>query len=760
MHEVEDRNGKKTSDEFFEHLLSSVTCRPSSGFPLPFSTSDIRHPTSGFLSAAQQLSSLAACMRCMLIGCLFLLIVNLVVPAGSAGASDRPFIGAANWGGTGLYEIPNARILEDGVFRLGYGRADPFGWYTVGMGVLPWLEISGRYTEIEDRPTNLGDGAFGDYKDKAVDLKFQLLGESGSFPALAAGIHDAQGTRLFPAEYLVASKRLGPLDFTLGVGTGRLGGGATEAGDRALAVLSKEGLKSAGPFGGIEWGVHERVNLMVEYNPVDYEKDPRLGTTKEQPVPEGADWSVNIGARIEVFDGFEVGVSWQRGDTLGVSAHFNLMLGKSILPKQPDPPVWKTIEAPPFSEENAGARMEAILEEIHQIGFTRAAVFTDGRFLTAEFENTKYLSNEKAAGRVLRVLLAHAPAGIERIEAVIAKRRMPMSRISIRPGHFDDYLLGKMRPDIFAELIKMETVSSGYLDGRRIMAAAGNNRMLDFDWGIKPEVDTYLNDPSGVFQYRVGIKPWAQAQLWKGSALQASYMIPFVSNVESSNIPPPDAVRSDSWKYLGDESSLSSLVYDQTLRLSDRVFGRVTTGYLEPMYAGVGGELLAFPGKGNIAFGVESDWARKRIPGTAVELDDDEDYYTILGNAYFRFAPFDIDMTLRAQYGRFLGGDTGWRFEAKRSYPDTGLEIGAWYSITDTDHFLADFNRGYNDKGVFIRLPARMFTLRETSVMYNYSFKPWSRDVAATVYHWNPLFEFGSDLMPGVLEKNVRQVEK
>jgi len=695
-------------------------------------------------------------MRSTLISCLFLLIVNLALLAGSAGATDRPFIGAANWGGTGLYEIPNARILEDGVFRLGYGQADPFIWYTVGMGVLPRLEITGRYTEIEDRPTNLGDGAFGDYKDKAVDLKFQLLRETDSFPALAVGIHDAQGTRLFPAEYLVASKRLGPFDFTVGVGTGRLGEGATEAGDRALAVLSRQGLESAGPFGGIEWAVHERVNLMAEYNPIDYEKDK----TSAKGVPEGADWPVNIGARIEVFDGFEVGLSWQRGDTFGFSGHFNLMLGKSILPKQPDPPVWKTGEAPPFTEETAQSRVEAIRREIQQLGFRQVAVFTDGRFLTAEFANAKYVSNQKAAGRVLRVLLVHAPAGIERIEAVITKRRMPMSRISIRPGHFDDYLLGKMRPDIFAELLKVETVSSGYLAGRRIMAAAGDTWRLDYDWGIKPEFDTYLNDPSGVFQYRAGLKPWVQAELWKGSAFQASYMIPFVSNVESSNIPPPDAVRSDSWKYLGDDSSLDSLVYDQTLRLSDRVFGRVTTGYLEPMYAGAGGELLAFLGKGNIALGVESDWVKKRVPGTAVELYDDEDYYTILGNAYFRFAPFDIDMTLRAQYGRFLGSDTGWRFEAKRTYQDSGLEVGAWYSFTDTDDFQAEFNRDYNDKGVFIRLPARMFTLRETNVMYYYSFKPWNRDVAATVYHSNPLFVFGSDLMPGVLEKNVRQVEK
>jgi hypothetical protein len=453
-------------------------------------------------------------------------------------------------------------------------------------------------------------------------------------------------------------------------------------------------------------------------------------------------------------------MSWQRGDTFGFSAHFNLMLGKSILPKQPDPPVWKTRQAPPFSEENAEARMEKIRAEIQKIGFKQVTVFTDGRFLTAEFANTKYVFNQKAAGRVLRVLLAHAPAGIERIEAVITKQRMPMLRVSIRPGHFDDYLMGKMRPDIFEELVKVETVSSGYHSGRQIMARAASKRQIEYDWGLKPEYDTFFNDPSGVFQFRVGVMPWAEAQLWKGGSLRAAYMIPFYSDIESSNPDSPDAVRSDAWKYLGDDPSLAHLSYEQTLRLSDRIFSRVSTGYFEPMYAGIGGELLAFQGKGNFALGAESDWVRKRVPGTAVELYDDEEYYTLLGNAFYRFSPFDIDFTLKAQYGRFLGGDTGFRFEFKRAYRDTGLEIGAWYSITDTDDFVSDANRDYNDKGVFFRIPARMFTLRETNVMYDYSFKPWNRDVAAAVFHYNPLFEHAGDLMPGEFEKNIRHMEK
>ena len=136
---------------------------------------------------------------------------------------------------------------------------------------------------------------------------------------------------------------------------------------------------------------------------------------------------------------------------------------------------------------------------------------------------------------------------------------------------------------------------------------------------------------------------------------------------------------------------------------------------------------------------------RKRVPGTNFELFDDQDYYTALGNLYTYIRPLDV--TLLTQYGRFLGGDVGFRLEASRTY-DNGTVIGAWYSFTDTDHFLTADNRGYNDKGVFVRIPANMFSPRESRTTYRYSFSPWTRDVAQTVWHRTNLYTFGSDLMP------------
>ncbi|MBN1627358.1 MAG: YjbH domain-containing protein, partial [Deltaproteobacteria bacterium] len=58
-------------------------------------------------------------------------------------SSDSPFDLSSNWGGTGLMEVPNARILEDGSIRLGVAEASPYRWYSAGMGILPRIEFTG-----------------------------------------------------------------------------------------------------------------------------------------------------------------------------------------------------------------------------------------------------------------------------------------------------------------------------------------------------------------------------------------------------------------------------------------------------------------------------------------------------------------------------------------------------------------------------------------------------------------------------------------
>ena len=159
-------------------------------------------------------------------------------------------------------EIPTARVLDDGVIRIGAAQALPFRWYGGGMGIFPGLELTGRLTDLTNVPVQFTGQST--YRDKAFDIKYQVIPESKWLPAVALGYNDFYGTQLFEAKYIVLNRQIFPFDFTLGYGDGRL----------------------KGPFGGIEVALHPRLHFMVEYSPIDYER----GTgAAGRAFPEGAE---------------------------------------------------------------------------------------------------------------------------------------------------------------------------------------------------------------------------------------------------------------------------------------------------------------------------------------------------------------------------------------------------------------------------------------------------------------------------------------
>ena len=90
-----------------------------------------------------------------------------------------------------------------------------------------------RITEVLDVPSGLRGQR--NYKDKALDVKYQFIPEGKYIPAISLGLMDPHGTRVYPSQYIVASKQIYPFDFTLGFGNGRFG--------KEPLIESAEGLK-------------------------------------------------------------------------------------------------------------------------------------------------------------------------------------------------------------------------------------------------------------------------------------------------------------------------------------------------------------------------------------------------------------------------------------------------------------------------------------------------------------------------------------
>ncbi len=646
-------------------------------------------------------------------------------------SSDRPFNNGSNWGGTGLMEIPNARILEDGVVRLGAAQALPFRWYYGGMGVLPGFEFTGRITEMTNIPAEGFGPDYGGEKDKSVHLKYQIFPETKELPALAIGFDDFWGTGQFPNEYLVISRQIYPFDFTFGIGSKRLSGGAVKFINDDYSL-----------FGGFELELNERFHFMAEYNPIKYENEKSVAF---RGVPEGAKYPVNVGLRVKIIKGIEMGVSFQRGDTFGVSLNATSLLGEHILPQAPDPAPLLPVDRRVFDERENKEIVQSIYDAVKKSGLDVVAVSTDGRNIICEFQNNKYFSNQKAVGRVLRDLLFYSPEDTKLLSVIAKSDNISVLKVSVNPDHLDKFLLGEISEDTFVnKLLKVEitgdNIDSGYI---RVADDDGYN----FNYDIKPDLDIYWNDPSGFLKFSTGISPYFTADLWKGASAYVRFSVPFYSNITSPSTEelPADVVRSDIAKYKEDNYTFDKLMLNQVFRFSDRWFGRVSLGYFESMYAGIGGETLYFSGSGKFAFGVESDWVKKREPETLFKLMD-VDRHTLLGTAYYHYS--GLDMTFKTQFGRFLAGDVGWKIDINRRYK-TGVTLGMFVTFTDTDDIDQPwFNDDYNHKGIYLKIPIRMFYTNDSNRTLNYGISPWTRDVGQTVSHWKDLYSIVSDLMP------------
>ena len=690
--------------------------------------------------------SLLPTTYCLLVtACCVLLTAYFLLFAPRCLAGDKPFNNASNWGGTGLMEIPTARILDDGEIRAGVAHAYPYRWYSGAMGILPGLEVDFRLTELLNMPIDKpGWKGYGNYKDKCLDFKYQILPESKPLPAIAIGFHDFHGTELFPAKYLVLSRQIFPFDLTVGIGDDRLKGASS------LPFLDKLDIfQDFGMFGGIELALTDRLNIMAEYNPIEYEKDKKVA------VKGGARSKFNFGLRFKVLKGIDLGLSYQRGDTMGMMLHVQTELGRPLRHKRLDHPPLAPVDTRPFAERNKKRMVDELQRAIHQKGFSNVKVYTDGTDVTVEFENTKYLSDQKAIGRVLRTALLYSPKETRKLIVISKRLNLHVLKVSVRREIVSDYFQGKITPETFSKLIDAEIArsdpkgrnSSEYTYSREY---AG----MDLFLGFKPDFEPYLNDPSGFFKYRLSIKPFIKEYPWDGGMAYARYSLPLYSNISTSLPPPPeDAIRSDLVDYGGTDYTFDRLLFEQIAHLTRRTFGRISVGYFEHMFAGIGGEILTFLGDGKLALGLEGDWVRKRKAATLLQLEDLQ-AHSLLGNIYYSIP--GLNTVLCAQYGEFLAKDRGWRLTVSREY-DTGAVAGAWYSITDTDH-LTGFNRGYHDKGFFVSLPLEMFKTTSDPRRYQYSVSPWTRDVAQTMRHTTEIYGTNVGLMPFRFKHNIKEL--
>jgi len=641
-------------------------------------------------------------------------------------AADEPFAGPNNFGVTGLFETPTARMMSENRYRLGAAQVHPYRYYFGTVGLFDRLEMTGRVTEVIGVPGFNDGGQYGAYKDKAVDAKFLLLKERTFLPAVAVAISDPHGTRLYGSQAIVASKRIFPFDVSLGFGNGRLGKRPLPAQGEGFRIElltdPRKWAREALPFGGVQYAATQWLSLLAEYSPIRYDRQtPDPAQSKYFPTAVRSPF--NVGARVKPLRWLEIDASWQRGSEIGVTASVGFDIGRPLVPIH-DPPYLETVEASraPLQDRIALALADA--------GFSDIAVSGDGFTLRVDAQNDRYFFAPRAVEILLATIAPFVPPNVEYVRVQLKENGIPMAEAAVSAS-------------------ALSGAGSGFFPTDRIRAAAGfrsanfdapirpTTHRRRFDYGLRPSFEAFLNDPSGFFKYRVGLAGTLSTFPWRGgTALLGVEGYP-VNNISTSNAPLSIPIRSDMPKYKKEKAALGRLFFDQVFATREPVYFRAAAGMLETMFGGVDAETALPLWNGRILAGASGSVVRKRAPDDPFRFLGNGNYHTALLQG--RLNVPEIDAAIDVKWGRFLAGDRGVRVAASKFV--RGVTLSAWYSATDTGMFTDPFNRGYHDKGISVEIPIRLFTGRDSKTAYRYSLSPWTRDVAQDIDRYLPLFD-------------------
>lgn len=724
-------------------------------------------------------------------------------------ARDLPRL-ASDWGTTGLLQTPTARTRDAGAVGLSVSRAWPYTQINLVLVPMDRVEIAVRYTNTSNLLYGPAIAGNQSHKDKSAELKLRLLDEGLWTPAVALGLRDPGGTGMFAGEYLVANKRFGDVDLSLGIGWGYLGARGnlanplTPLGERfrtrqrgsvGMGGTAHLGTLFTGPtalFGGVQWHTPwDDVVVKLEWDGNDYQREP-----SGQALATSSGLNAGVAWR---WGGAELGLSWQRGNRWSVNlAWFGSLpavgMPKASLPRVPaveDPSTRLVPAAGPSADraadgagqaEAAGpgvpsdgataapgtatetpaprtatdvkagrdagpagapdsasdaapapassvpdAVTHALLVELAQhTGWHATGVQREPTRWTAFFDHAGGAYVRERVERVLAVLHRDAPPAVTQFALEMSSRQLPMVRHEVDRQAWaaarSRYQARHQQPaegpaDGIGPALEPQTVAS------HRPSPADTPRVAV---GVNLAFQQHLGGPDG-YLYALSARAFGQVRAWSGAWLQGSLNLRLLDNYDQFQYTAPSAlprVRTHLREFVTTRRvTMPNLQFTQTARLAEGVYGMAYAGWLEPMFAGVGGEVLWRPLNSRWAVGLDLNLVRKRNFEQDLGL---QDYEVKTGHLSVRWDTGWHDWVAGVSAGQYLAGDRGVTVDLARVFPN-GTRMGMW--ATKTNVSAAQFGEGSFDKGLYVTVP------------FDAMFSSWSGSAMAVA--WQPLIRDG-----------------
>jgi len=643
---------------------------------------------------------------------------------------DLP-VSSSTWGWVGILQTPTARMRPAGSASFTASRVEPYSRYSIMLQPFDWLEGGFRYTKITNR--QFGPESFsGDqkYLDKNIDAKLRLWKESAYVPEVAVGINDVGGTALFASEYLVASKRFGNFDTSLGLGWGYMG----NTGDFAnpLGVISSKfdnrpasnvGVGGelaantyfrgrASLFGGVQWHTPwDDLILKLEYEGNNYQNEP-LANPQEQSS------RFNYGAVYRYSDSVNFQVGVERGNTLSVGISLFENLSTFNTSKVSDPKPLAVTTGPRPAQVDWKQTLQRVQE---QTDWQVNEVEQRGSEVKLNVRNGAAAYYSESLNRASEVLHQDLPSDVKWFTLNYENNGVDVGQHVVDRDKFVTRRTEYGMNEQAQEQVAIEGYNYPYQPVyEEPLERFTNKTALGFR--------QVLGGADG-FLYQFVLANDTRVNFNKNTWLEGRLAYRLIDNFDkfkqrgNSRLP---QVRTNLREYaVTSDFTIPNLALKHMGKLADGHYYGVYGGLLEQMFAGAGGEYLYRPFNSRFAVGVDVNKVRQR----AFEQDFDlQDYEVNTGHvtAYVDTGIEDILATVSV--GQYLAGDKGVTVDVSREFRN-GVRMGAF--ATRTNVSAEDFGEGSFDKGIYMTVPFSAFFTKSVPGDAMFLWRPLTRDGGA-----------------------------
>ena len=447
-------------------------------------------------------------------------------------------------------------------------------------------------------------------------MHLTLWDEEKYLPSVSIGLRDFIGTGWYSSEYIVGTKSLGRLEITTGLGFGRLAGRGSFT--NPLAGFSDEFkvrgsgrskidlggtlgtinwfTGNASAFGGLRYFVNDKVDVVAEYS-------PDLMGKESDYLKLNSPW--NFGANYRLNEMISVSAQYLYGSTISLKGIF------VFTPKRPPFDAGKELAPVPMKRRYqkfsylAVSDINTIKKVLEYDKFKILSLNESVNQIRLDIENKKFRSTAQALGRVTSTLQRFTKNDIQEALIVFHQDSIQMSSYFVNLNKIEDW---QFSPKVGFKQAKNFTLA----DVSAISVTKKKNKNLLESWSL------FYSDSSTqiYFSAETGAELRTKYELTPKINFSGGFRKSILTNLTERNEDQTRFTKSTfklaTLRYAGQNGHINDLTISYQTNLFRGAGGRIQAGYLEPFFAGIGGEILFKPVKSPIAVGIDMHTVRQR----------------------------------------------------------------------------------------------------------------------------------------------------